>query len=89
MPLRGYPIIKSVVAITIPSGALYLVMRATHDKPPRLPPRKPVPQWIMMGPMHMMQSVHDVAEQARRSNDPLREIKDVIGDVLRETQHAR
>lgn len=63
-------------------------MRATGDKPP-LPPRGPVPQWIMMGPMHdMMQSVQEVAEEARHSNDLLREIKDVMGDVLRETQHA-
>ncbi len=55
-----------------------------------LPPREPVPQWIMMGPMHdMMQSVHEVAEEARRTNDLLREVKDLLGDNVRETQHAR
>lgn len=36
----------------------------------------------------MMQSVQEVAEEARRSNDLLREIKDAMGDVLRDTQHA-
>lgn len=36
-------------AITILLGALYLVMCATGDKPPPLPPREPVSQWIMMG----------------------------------------
>jgi hypothetical protein len=44
MLLRGYPIIQSAVAITMLLGALYLVMHATRDKPPPLPPRKPVPQ---------------------------------------------
>ena len=88
--LGAYPIIQSAVAITILLGALYLVMRAARDKPPPLPPREPVPQWIMMGPMHdMMQSVHEVAEEARRTNDLLREVKDLLGDNLRETQHAR
>jgi len=88
--LGAYPIIQSAVAITILLGALYLVVRATRDKPPPLPPHEPVPQWIMMGPMHdMMQSVHEVAEEARRTNDLLREVKDLLGDNVRETQHAR
>jgi hypothetical protein len=91
--LGAYPIIQSAVAITILLGALYLVMRATRDKPaipPPLPPREPVPQWLMMGPLHdMMQSVHEVAEEARRTNDLLREVKDLLGDNVRETQHAR
>ena len=44
----------------------------------------------MIGPMHdMIGAVHDVAEQSRRTNDLLREIKDGQGDILRETQHAR
>lgn len=64
-------------------------MCATRDKPAIAPP-PPVPQWIMMGPMHdMMQSVHEVAEEARRTNDLLREVKDLLGDNVRETQHAR
>ena len=91
--LGAYPIIQSAVAITILLGALYLVVRATRDKPavpPPLPPHEPVPQWLMIGPMHdMIGAVHDVAEQSRRTNDLLREIKDVMGDTLRETQHAR
>lgn len=88
--LGAYPIIQSAVAITILLGALYLVVRATRDKPPPLPPHDPVPQWIMMGPLHdMMQSVHEVAEETRRTNDLLREIKDLMGDSLREAQHAR
>jgi hypothetical protein len=87
--LGAYPIIQSAVAITILLGALYLVMRATRDKP-AIPPREPVPQWLMMGPLHhMMQSVHVVAEESRRTNDLLREVKDLLGDSVRETQHAR
>ncbi|MGB5902548.1 MAG: hypothetical protein WBH00_06810 [Xanthobacteraceae bacterium] len=74
-------------------SAIYIAFRATRDKPaapPPLPPREPVPQWLMIGPMHdMIGAVHDVAEQSRRTNDLLREIKDVMGDTLRETQHAR
>jgi hypothetical protein len=42
--LGAYPIIQSAVAITILLGALHLVMRATRDKPPPLPPRELVPQ---------------------------------------------
>jgi len=91
--LGAYPIVQSAVAITILLGALYLVIRATRDKPtapPPLPPHEPVPQWLMMGPLHdMMQSVHEVAEQSRRTNDLLREVKDVMSDAVRETQHAR
>jgi len=88
--LGAYPIVQSAVAITILLGALYLVIRATRDKPPPLPPHEPVPQWLMIGPMHdMIGAVHDVAEQSRRTNDLLREVKDVMSDAVRETQHAR
>lgn len=88
--LGAYPIIQSAVAITILLGALYLVVRATRDKPLPLPPREPVPQWLMIGPMHdMIGAVHDVAEQSRRTNELLREIKEVMSDNVRETQHAR
>lgn len=88
--LGAYPIIQSAVAITILLGALYLVVRATRDKPVAPPPHEPVPQWIMMGPMHdMIGAVHDVAEQSRRTNELLREIKEVMSDNVRETQHAR
>jgi hypothetical protein len=38
--LGAYPIVQSAVAITILLGALYLVMRATRDKP-AIPPRSP------------------------------------------------
>jgi hypothetical protein len=49
-----------------------------------------IPQWQLMGPFHdMMQSVHEVAEQGRRTNDLLREIKDLQSDTLRESQNAR
>ena len=44
----------------------------------------------MIGPMHdMIGAVHDVAEQSRRTNELLREIKDLQGDTLREFQNAR
>lgn len=73
--LGAYPIIQSAVAITILLGALYLVVRATRDKPPPLPPHEPVPQWLMIGPMHdMIGAVHDVAEQSRRTNDLLERV---------------
>jgi hypothetical protein len=87
--LGAYPIIQSAIAITILLGALYLVMHATRDKPPPLPPREPIPECIMMGPMHdMMQSVHEVAEEARRTDDLFAGVKDLLGDNVRETQHA-
>lgn len=76
------------MAILILFGAAYLMFRTTRDKPPS-PPREAVPQWLLMGPLHdMMGAVHDVAEETRRTNDLLREVKDVMGDVLRETQNA-
>jgi len=41
-----------------------------------------------MGPLHdMMQSVHEVAGQGRRTNDLLREFWDLQNDILREKQH--
>lgn len=44
----------------------------------------------MIGPMHdMIGAVHDVAEQSRRTNELLREIKDLQSDTLREFQNAR
>jgi hypothetical protein len=69
-------------------GGIYMMTRGNQDnatKPPEL-----IPQWILIGPLHdMMQSVHEVAEEARRSNDLLREFKDLQNDILREMQHAR
>ena len=46
--LGAYPIIQSAIAITILLGALYLVMHATRDKPPPLPPALglPSPAWL-------------------------------------------
>ena len=44
----------------------------------------------MIGPMHdMIGAVHDVAEQSCRTNELLREIKDLQGDTMREFQNAR
>lgn len=87
--LGAYPIVQAAVALLILMAGLYFVFRASRDKPPP-PPHEPVPQWIMMGPLHdMIGAVHDVAEEARRTNDLLREIKDVMGDVVRETQTSR
>ncbi len=41
----------------------------------------------MMGPMHdMIQSVHEVAEEARRTDDLFAGF--LLGDNVRETQHA-
>lgn len=88
--LGAYPIIQSAVAITILLGALYLVIRATRDKPPPLPAHDPVPQWLMIGPMHdMIGAVHDVAEQSRRTNDLLKDSNNIMGDMLTEFRAAR
>lgn len=82
--LGPYPIVQATVAVLILSIALLLVWRASRDK---APPREPVPQWLMMGPLHdMMMSVHEVAEETRRTNDLLRDIKDVMSDLLRQTE---
>jgi hypothetical protein len=75
--LGAYPIVQSAVAILILVAGLYFVSRALKDKsaPLPLPPRDPVPQWLMMGPLHdMMGAVHDVAEQSRRTNDLLERV---------------
>ncbi|MBN8956512.1 MAG: hypothetical protein J0H17_08010 [Rhizobiales bacterium] len=65
--------------------------RTIHPTPPAAPPPgKAVPQWLMMGPLHdMMQSVPEIAEETRRTNDLLREFKDLQGDILRELQTSR
>jgi hypothetical protein len=82
--LGPYPIVQAAVALLILSIALLLVWRASRDKAPA---REPVPQWLMMGPLHdMMQSVHEVAEQGRQQTDLLRRIDDQMGDLLRQTE---
>jgi hypothetical protein len=91
--LKPFPVVQSTVALLMILGAIYIAFRATRDKPPLPPPLPPpelFPQWLMMGPMHdMMQSVHEVAEEARRTNDLLREIKDIMGDMLRQSEMAK
>lgn len=85
---NAFPIIQVALSILIVIGGLYFITRGQRDnanKPPEL-----IPQWLMIGPLHdMMQSVHEVAEEARRTNDLLREINDAMGDILRENQSAR
>lgn len=84
----AFPIIQVVVSAMILLAGVYVMTRGSRDnatKPPEL-----IPQWILIGPLHdMMQSVHEVAEEARRTNDLLREINDAMGDILRENQSAR
>lgn len=77
--LGAYPIIQSAVAITILLGALYLVVRATRDKPavpPPLPPHEPAPQWLMIGPMHdMIEDAADIADHMRQQTKLLEKIE--------------
>jgi hypothetical protein len=82
--LSSYPIIQSAAGIAVILAFLYVFLRATKDKDS---PKEMMPQWLMMGPLHdMMMSVHEVAEETRRTNDLLRDIKDVMGDLLRQTE---
>lgn len=81
--LGAFPIVQGAVAFVVVFAGLWLMRRGEKDKKPE----QPIPQWLMMGPLHdMMQSVHEVAEQGRRSNDLLREIKDIAGDQLRQSE---
>lgn len=83
----AFPIIQVALGILIVIGGLYFITRGQRDNT-----GKPdaTPSWINSGPLHdMMNSVHDVAEECRRSNDLLRDIRDVMGDILRENQNAR
>jgi hypothetical protein len=77
--LGAYPIIQSAVAITILLGALYLVMRATRDKPavpPPLPPHEPVPQWLLIAPMHdLIKDAADIADHMRQQTKLLEKIE--------------
>lgn len=85
---NAFPVIQVAVAAAVFYAIWAAATRGSRDnasKPPEL-----IPQWLMIGPLHdMMQSVHEVAEQSRRTNDLLREIKDVMSDGLREAQQAR
>ena len=84
---NAFPIIQFAVA-----AAVFYAIWAAATRGNRDSASKPeaVPQWIMIGPMHdMMQSVHEVAEEARRTNDLLREFKDLQSDILRELQISR
>lgn len=81
--LGQWPIIQAAVALVVIFAGLWLMRRGERDKKPP----DPMPQWLMMGPLHdMMMSVHEVAEETRRTNDLLRDIKDVMGDLLRQTE---
>jgi len=85
--LGAYPIIQAAVAALILLGGVYLIFRASRDKSV---PREPVPQWLMMGPLHdMMGAVHDVAEQGRQQTDLLRRIEELSGKQLREIEKAK
>lgn len=74
--LGQFPIIQATVAVLILVGGVYMIFRAGRDKPM---PQEPIPQWVMMGPLHdMMEAVHDIAEESRRANDLLRECRDAL-----------
>lgn len=74
--LGQFPIIQAAVAIMILLGGVYMIFKASKDKG-RAP--DPMPQWLMMGPLHdMMEAVHDIAEESRRANDLLKECRDAL-----------
>lgn len=85
---NAFPIIQVAVAAAVFYAIWAAATRGSRDNAAK--PPEPIPQWILIGPLHdMMQSVHEVAEQGRRTNELLREVKDANGDLLRELQHAR
>lgn len=74
--LGAYPIIQSAVALLILLGALYLVIRATRDRPPPLPPHEPVPQWLLIAPMHdLIEDAADIADHMRQQTKLLEKIE--------------
>jgi hypothetical protein len=81
----AFPIIQVVVSAMILLAGVYVMTRGSRDnatKPPEL-----IPQWILIGPLHdMMGAVHDVAEETRRTNELLRDVKDIMGDLLRQSE---
>lgn len=85
---NAFPIIQVAVAAAVFYAIWAAATRGQRDnaaKPPEL-----IPQWLMIGPLHdMMQSVHEVAEEARRTNDLLKDNNDILGDVLTEFRTAR
>ena len=83
---NAFPIIQWAIAAAVFYGIWATATRGLRDNT-----AKPeTPSWIIAGPLHdMMGAVHDVAEECRRTNDLLRDIRDVMGDILRENQTAR
>lgn len=71
--VSAFPLIQAALGILILLGGLYIMTRGNRDsvvKPPEL-----IPSWLMMGPLHdVMGAVHDMAEEARRTNDLLERI---------------
>lgn len=71
--VSAFPFIQVALAVLIVLAGVYIMTRGSRDsavKPPEL-----IPQWQLMGPFHdMMQSVHEVAEETRRTNDLLERV---------------
>ncbi|MGB3445754.1 MAG: hypothetical protein WBA48_03550 [Xanthobacteraceae bacterium] len=73
--LGAYPIIQSAVALLTLLGALYLGIRATRDRPPPSPPHEPVPQWLLIAPMHdLIEDAADIADHMRQQTKLLEKI---------------
>lgn len=81
--LGQWPILQfAAVVITMIAG-IYAIRRGEKDRKPE----QPIPQWMMMGPMHdMMEAVHNMAEQGRQQTDLLRRIDDHMADILRQAE---
>ncbi|MGB5905757.1 MAG: hypothetical protein WBH00_23200 [Xanthobacteraceae bacterium] len=83
----AFPYIQVSLGILVVLAGIYIMTRGQRDtgtKP------ETTPQWINAGPLHdMMGAVHDVAEESRRANDLLRDIRGVMNEAVRELQNAR
>jgi hypothetical protein len=74
--LGQFPLVQGAVGLLILLGGVYLIFRASKD---RATPREQIPPWLMMGPLHdMMAAVHDIAEESRRANELLKEVRDAL-----------
>jgi hypothetical protein len=81
--LGQWPLVQGAVAIVIIFAGVWLMRRGEKDKKQS----DPMPQWLLMGPLHdMMGAVYEISEQGRQQTDLLRRIEDRMGDLLRQAE---
>lgn len=75
--LGQFPIIQASVAVVIIIVGVFMILKASKDRNHHAP--DPMPQWLMMGPLHdMMKAVHDIAEESRKANETLKENRSIL-----------